>query len=174
MRCLREALARVTLGQPRSLQLAAIATDALLEGIDSPSLRILAGLDAGPAIGGEREEYFRKACAELGITIQSRKEAARYLIDLWLADIREGRIPPHDGCCKIISEVYYGVYDVFPDRNICGDALGISELVGAYWNYEDLEEREMIYEGRLVGKEEGRRILDSLVMSYAQKKESAG
>lgn len=168
MRCLRETLARLMLGQPRSLELVGIATAALVEGIDSPSLRVLAGLDVGPTLGGESETYFLKSCAELGIAIPGKKEAALYLLDLWLGDISEGRISPYEGCCKIMVGIYYGVYDLFPDKALSGDALGISELVGAYWGYDDLEDRAMEYDGNPVSMEEGRKILDAIVMSCAK------
>src|ERR1051325_2253452 len=106
MRCLREALARQMLGKLQPLELPAIATDALLQGIDSPSLRVLAGLDVGPALGGEREECFKKVCTELGIAFKEKKEAVFYLLELWLAHICEGRTQPYEGCRKIVSEIY--------------------------------------------------------------------
>lgn len=132
MRTLREALARRMLGRITPLDLPGVATEALVEGIDSPSLRVLAGLDIGPALGGERDEYFRKACSELGLHFGDRKEAAIYLRELYLEDIRSGRVSPEEGCRKIVWEVYYSVYDLFEGEGFVGEPFGIAELVGIH------------------------------------------
>ena len=45
------------------------AVQALVDGFDTPSLVILAGLDSDTSYTGERYDYFRKSLRELGINI---------------------------------------------------------------------------------------------------------
>jgi hypothetical protein len=158
------------LGKLQSLELPSIATKALLEGIDSPALRVLAGLDTSPTLAGEREEYFGRACTELGIAFKENKEAASYLLESLLTDIREGRMQPYEGCCKIVSEIYYGVPELFKGEKVCGESLDIAELVGIYWTYDDLKTKDLMSKGRFVSKEEGKKILDDGVLAFAGKR----
>jgi hypothetical protein len=74
---------------------------ALEHGLDSPALRILAGL--GPqTIWSEAEPYFRRTLAELGITLPTVDESLRRLYLREVAgQIAVGEIPPAKGLERI-------------------------------------------------------------------------
>ena len=75
------------------------ATRALLEGIDSPSVRQLAGMD-----GADSEDVratFRVALRELGIEIPSRREAAILLATEVARGITQGTVSPYEGATEI-------------------------------------------------------------------------
>jgi hypothetical protein len=85
-----------------------------------------------------------------------RKLREALLCELYLDDIRSGRVSPEEGCHKIVWEVYYSVHDLFEGGGFVGDAFGIAELVGIYWSYDDLEDHS--------GTE-----LDTAVLEFARK-----
>lgn len=72
----------------------------LIEGSDSPALRILAGLE--PLTDRfEAEDYFRRATRELGIRVPAVDE----MLDLYAEDLcrqlLDGRIPPKEALSKL-------------------------------------------------------------------------
>lgn len=87
------------------------AVEALVDGLDTPNLRILAGLQK-PLIWGEVDHYFELALSELCIPIPGDEETVRsYLRDI-AGDIVAGAIPPSEGC----REVYRISVDLdYPD-----------------------------------------------------------
>jgi hypothetical protein len=169
MRLIEEALARQMLGQLQLTELPAAATQAIVDGLDSPSLRILAGLEADPRNNREIESHFRRTCAELNVGYRDKRDAALYLRTLWAGDICEGRIPPFDGCCRIVRQIYYGARDLFNGENLCGEALGIEDFVGCYYSYFDEDAQHITSDGSLAGQEDMRKILDKAVLAAAQK-----
>jgi hypothetical protein len=75
------------------------ATQALLEGIDSPAVRRLAGMDG--ADGDDVRAAFRSALRELAIEIPSRREAAILLATEVARRITQGTVSPHEGAREI-------------------------------------------------------------------------
>ena len=75
------------------------ATRALLEGIDSPSVRRLAGMD-----GGDSEDVratFRATLRELAIEIPSPHEAVTLLVTEVARRITQGTVSPYEGAKEI-------------------------------------------------------------------------
>jgi hypothetical protein len=75
------------------------ATRALVEGIDSPSVRQLAGMD-----GADNEDLratFRSVLRELEIEIPSRREAAILVATEVARGITQGTISPYEGATEI-------------------------------------------------------------------------
>ncbi len=164
---LAQANALRLLNQASDSDLVEAGLQSLEDGLDSPSLRILAGLsDSYDAVN-----YFNKACSELGIAFQTSREAANFLIGCWMIEIVKGKIEPMEGCQKIIWKIYYNARDLVirEDEKVAGESIGLSELVGIYWSYDELEYGDKWYEKekRMVNPMEGRRILDQEVIRIA-------
>ena len=98
-----EVAARWVLGQVTGSQVAAAATQALLEGHDGPALREVAGT-FGPAIR-DVAPAFDRALVELGVAQRSRKEAALFLAKRYAARIVDGSLSPYAGARAIWHEL---------------------------------------------------------------------
>jgi len=86
---------RLSVGLHRSEDLPSIATDALVRGIDSPSLRELAG--QAPRDVRESVDLFVAALDELGIDMPTEQDALWKLAQLTAAQITSGAINAYDG-----------------------------------------------------------------------------
>jgi hypothetical protein len=89
------AVCRLVIGQLRSDELPEIATQALERGLDSPSLRELAGLSAM----GSREarDLFQAAVGEFGMVMPTKEEALLRLVRKTASEIVSGDVPPYEG-----------------------------------------------------------------------------
>ena len=116
-----------------------VAFQALEQGMDSPSLRILAGLSEN-----ENEflidSYFRNALQELSIKLPDKRQAA---IDVGLTianEIFDGKRTIFQGVRDIRSEAL----DSYPffEENIqyCYDSIGFEKIYGLYTTIEDLRD----------------------------------
>ncbi|MGD9853152.1 MAG: hypothetical protein AB7T38_18035 [Nitrospirales bacterium] len=99
---LRMAAANLVLGLLDGKNLADIATEALVEGEDSPSLRILAGLLESSS--SEEQILLEKAFQELAILKPNRIQAALHLSKEIAGKILEGQLSPYQGA-KNIHEI---------------------------------------------------------------------
>lgn len=97
---LAAALARRELGQQTGGDVVAWAADALAEGIDTPSLRILAGLESPPN-EFEVDRYLKAAADELGVRIPDRAGLVRLLAATLAGEIAAGRRSPEDGAKEL-------------------------------------------------------------------------
>jgi hypothetical protein len=88
-----------TLGLLTSDMLPGIAVRALEAGLDSPSLRQLAGLDSTDL--AEAEHLFRKTLSELGREILTTRQAALNYAFYISQEICSGREEPYSGARKI-------------------------------------------------------------------------
>ena len=120
------------LGRLPSEQLPQVATDWLAEGLDSPSLRQLAG--AGSPVMSEVGPLFEKVLAELKIATPKKEEALMFLARLYAQQIIEGAVSPYDGARKI----WWEVANAFDKRSQV-----LLAFVGAASELEDLPERTL-------------------------------
>lgn len=95
------------------------AVSLLKQGLDSPSLRILAGLDSSNLF--EAEDYLRRTLRELRIDEPDFETSARtYACDLCKA-IMTGTLAPRDGVaelCKVwVATDYATEYSIWPYLN---------------------------------------------------------
>ena len=114
-----------SLGQLASDKLPEIATDALVRGLDSYSLRILSG-ERDPILA-EVGPRFEKSLSELGIAIPGPYEAGMKIAHHYARSIVSGVIAPYEGAKIIWHEVFW-------------ELDGPEELrffVGAFSEYED-------------------------------------
>lgn len=90
---------RFIVGDVPSEDLPGIATDALVRGVDSPSLRELAGLR--PSDVREASDLFRAALDELGLPLPIKDEALWRLVRHIATRVVSGDLPPQDGAMWI-------------------------------------------------------------------------
>ena len=76
-----------------------IAADLLEAGLDTPSLRRLAG-ELCPTLG-ESGPLFEEILDELGVAIPDKSRAGLLLAKAYAAQITEGSLPAYDGACQI-------------------------------------------------------------------------
>ena len=96
----RKILARRYMGLAYDQEYVTWAVGMLVEGYDTPILRILAGLSF-PFASFEIDVYFSKTLVELGITIPDRETCLRtYALDV-ARGIVNGDITPEEGCHTI-------------------------------------------------------------------------
>jgi hypothetical protein len=85
-------------------RLPAAAADALEAGLDSPSLRQLAGADDDDT--ESIRNLFNKSLNELGVPLPSPSEAALSIARRIAGDIVRGKIDPYEGARQIWGKIY--------------------------------------------------------------------
>ena len=133
-----------------SSELPDMAVSALEAGVDSPSLRLLAG-ESHPT-WAECGPLFRCALQELGITPLSRTEAAHVLLRHAAERILNASMSPYEGACEI-SDVA---------RCFWGEELWqrLSIFIGLASEWQDDPDRRLIYEQGI--REKARELFDEL------------
>ena len=135
---MRLAMARLAVEQLRGDQAVGAAVESLVHGLDSPSLRILAGLDS-PHLD-EALPYLQAAARELQLPPMSRPAAAMLIAYSLARDILAGTITPHDGARAIWNQAYYEVQDqreldsFVADADDLDDALVMKVTDPALWD----------------------------------------
>jgi hypothetical protein len=90
---------RVAAGSVASEDLPEIATEALVRGLDSPALRVLAGQSRDDV--RDSADLFRVALEELGIDLPDPDSAQWLLARRTAGDIEAGRISPARGATEL-------------------------------------------------------------------------
>jgi hypothetical protein len=93
------AVSKVVLGLLRSDDLAGVAVQALEDGCDSPSLRILAGLNASEA--DETRRMFDQVLSELDVAVPSKRDAVIRLARETAKEILVGTTGTYPGAKQI-------------------------------------------------------------------------
>jgi len=133
----RQKIAKYVTGNMTSDQLPDIGMTGLEEGLDAPSLCILAGLTKNES-PFEIEHYFKLALDELKIALPDKREAAiEYAIGI-VGEIIEGK----KGIIKGTREIRYKAldsYDFFSeDEQYCYDSIGFETAYGLFDTFEEL------------------------------------
>ena len=95
----RQALLRLTVGDLAAEELPDLAADALTRGLDSPSLRMLAGARRGEY--DENRRLFVAAMKELGVDAPPAGAAIRELVRFWASELVAGALTPYEGARRI-------------------------------------------------------------------------
>jgi hypothetical protein len=112
--------------------LPALASKALQDGLDSPSLRSLAGMTLADS-RTDMEIFWGKAMGELGIPRPTKEEAAWLLVEHYIDKIIRREIDPYEGLEIIIM----GIYDQNLRHAYKPDEIGIDVLYSLYDIYGD-------------------------------------
>lgn len=115
-----------------------MAVTGLLEGLESESLVILAGMSESDN-KFQLTEYFENAINELKIELPDKRTAAIELSLFYAQEIIDNRLDPIDGLSKIIRNCLNS-YNFFDESNqYAMDSIQFHNLYGLYWTYDDLK-----------------------------------
>ncbi len=141
--------ARLLLGVLRSHEFPALAVRLLEEGHDAPELGVLA-TESNPVMS-EVEPLLRRALESLDCRPLGDEEAVMVLLRDCVGRLARGELPPREGLQLMIDEVVDPGRSrgVITSKDYACDSLGLHELYGAYWAYDDLLERpsEVSFDG---------------------------
>lgn len=115
-----------------------LACIALSEGMDSYSIRILAGINKTDF--DDIRKYLGKVANELQIKYPTREESAWILIRYYFEQIIGSHIEPHRGLHTIIWQIYNQTGWRNRDQKSVGDYIGIQNLYGLCDTYDDFLE----------------------------------
>lgn len=147
-------------------QLPAIALQALEEGIDSPSLRILAGLTSDE-YASVIQGYFNDTIRELDIVLPTQREAA---IEVALA-IAEEIFNNTRELSKGVQDIIYTIqqYPFFEEsKKHVYDSISLEQVTATFYTIQDLN--DAIYDTWVAGKTNKELLAEQLQILYNQLK----
>ena len=135
-------LAKFVTGNLTTSQLPEIAEIGLRQGLDTPSLHILAGLGKGDNVS-EIDHYFKRMLDELTIQLPEKRDAALIYATAIVDDIISGEIDIIAGVGFIRLEAM-DCHDFFSEsKHYCYDSIGFDKIYGLYVQYNDVEDGEI-------------------------------
>jgi len=133
----KQSIAKYLSGNLTISQISQVAYEAILEGYDSPSLYILAGLENENAF--VIQQYFNATLEELSIAIPGKRKAAIEYANGLAEDIIEGKRELIAG----VREMRYSAidsYDFFSETtNFVYDSIFFEYVYGLFVDYDDFE-----------------------------------
>ncbi len=133
----KERLAVQVVKNVSAQQLIKAAENALVEGWDSPSLRMLAGINEQDCDEWTVLRLLNNSLAELGITLPSKDDAVWILLCHHISQIANGTVSPLEGM-QAVEKYSFDFYEM--TKEYVGDSHDIHEMYGMFWNYEDIRE----------------------------------
>ncbi|WP_042274592.1 hypothetical protein [Faecalimicrobium dakarense] len=129
-------ISKYVLGNLQIEDLPLRAEKLLEEGYDTPSLRILAGLDNYP---WDIDYYLKLTLEELNIEVPNQKMAGLLLIEHHINQMIKKELDLIDGLKKIIDEVLWNL-ECFNDEEekYAYECIGFSELYSLYYAYDEV------------------------------------
>ncbi len=133
----RQNISRFVTGEIDMRSLPDIALQALQQNLDTPSLRILAGLSDSED-GYIIDKYFKDTLKELSIDLPDKRQAA---IEVGLAiaeEIFEGKQNVFEG----VQNIKWNAIDAYPfydeTKDYCYDSIGFEKVYGLFDTIDDL------------------------------------
>lgn len=99
-------------------------------------------MDSKPARLDEVVPPFVAYLQREGITVPTKDQAVWKLIAYHVSRIASGAADPISELQELISDVYWDYDFHTPTREYLGDSHGIQYLIGLYWEYDDMSERD--------------------------------
>jgi hypothetical protein len=119
--------------------------DSLDDNSDSVSLLILAGLSSEQYNYFEVIKYYEKALEEIGIVKPDKYQAALYLALCICKDLLSKVITPEEFLKEIMTKVYHKTWNEFNSYKFVGDYLGLQQIIGTYYEIDDLKNELIQY-----------------------------
>lgn len=135
-----EALAKYVLQEVLVDELPRIALEALESGLDSPSLRQLAG--AARNNTDENRRLFMAAVKELGFPVPSEAEAGMMEAKLLAGQALDGSITPYSAA----RQIYHGIYSRFRQLKELRSIAGLADAYEENENEREHYTHEMLLE----------------------------
>ncbi len=131
------------LGKIETQEIPLLATNALEQGYDSPSLRILAGLLPGITSKWEIDSYLKSTMKELKIEETSQGVTCFVIIRYFLEQIVDEEISPVEGLKKIVDSVFnttsfqqLRLHEM--NKKYANDYFEFNNLYSLYYQSDDL------------------------------------
>jgi len=138
----RQEIAKYVTGNLTTNQLPDIGVKGLEEGLDTPSLCILAGLSKNDN-PFQIENYFKLTLEELRIELPDRRQAALEYAFAILDEILEGKKDIILGTKEIYCDAI-GSYNFFSEtKDFCYDSIGFEVVYGLFDTYDDLSNADI-------------------------------
>jgi hypothetical protein len=141
----KQQIAKYVTGNLTTDQLPDIGVIGLQEGLDTPSIRILAGLSKNEN-PFQIEQYFRQSLKELKIELPDKRQAALELALAIVDEILEGKKDIIEGT----SEIKYKAIDSYDfhseNKQYCYDSIGFHTAYGLYDTYDELSTADRPWE----------------------------
>lgn len=135
----RQLLAKYITGNLWTDLMPKVGIECLEEGLDTPSLRILAGLEKNED-SSVIEHYFLSALKELNIPVAMPKRQAALVYACKLADeIIEGKKEIISGIVEIKNKALECYDFSSEDKHYVFDSISFEKINGLYYEYDDLE-----------------------------------
>ncbi len=140
--------ARLTLGGTHGERLVTLCDQLLTADCYTDAIAELAACT--DPILSTAKPIFRRVLTELQLDPPSNADATWILLRHHLARIVGGDCSSRDGMRCVAEEVYYPADLYSQTQKYVGDSHGIEHLMGAYYGYDDLEERpnEVSFDGK--------------------------
>jgi hypothetical protein len=126
-------VAAVTLGLLPGDELPDVATAALVDGYESPSLAALAGQSTSRYDAVECRRLLEKALDELGLRVPTVIDAGQTMVRVYARLVAAGEVEPSDGASRFMR-VFQAVTEVAPGHGT--DAIGAGRLIDLYFEYD--------------------------------------
>ncbi|PXY02563.1 hypothetical protein DF185_00270 [Marinifilum breve] len=168
----KEKICKYVLGEYSYSHLPQLALDALIEGYESESLYILAGMtDNNPTY--ERQKYFEKALTEISFSLPNRTESANILLDHYLEQMITKPSDSFHIMQLIDNELYTKVFQTekedMEDEKYVGQEAGIEKLYTWYRELQDLDDGSpLFYYTDLTKEEQEKKFKEHLVYEAQQ------
>lgn len=132
-------IAKMVIGYRTHTSLQTIALEALDEGLDSPSLRILAGL-ANNEYPSIVDHYFYETLKELEIELPNKKTAA-IEVAVWIVDeINAGRKSVFEGTKELIDKTINVIAGDKKNTFYAYDSIAFEKAYGLFYTIDDLQD----------------------------------
>lgn len=133
----KQLIGQYALGNLMAAHLIDVAYQGLLEGFESPSLIILAGIEKN-GNPFEIEQYLKSALIELGINIPDRRTASLEYATIIAQDIIEGRKDIFKGVSEMIYKVLHRFGFIAETVYYLYDSINFEGIYGLYHTCDDL------------------------------------
>lgn len=137
----REAAAFYALGLVTSEDLPELATEWLCNGLDSQSMRVLAGESA--PIMSDVAPLFEAVLNELSVELPDEGGAVLVVLEVYLRQIVSGAIDPFEGMALIQNHLGGYFYDT--STKFLGDGIGIERMHTWYRELQDAEDGSTLF-----------------------------
>jgi len=135
----RHLLAKYRIDKLRTMQLPELALQGLMEGMESESLVILAGMSKYDS-AFEIQEYFEKSLIELKIDLPDKRQAAIIFALGLIEEIENGELDIIKGIYKI-KNTAIDSYDFIDESDkFCYDSIGFEIIYGLFDEYFEIKE----------------------------------
>ncbi|MFT5250786.1 MAG: hypothetical protein ACI93P_002529 [bacterium] len=140
-----------------------LAYDAMLNGYESESMTILAGMTVQDSMS-ERIQYFQKGLDELGLKLPQKREAAITLLKHYLTEIIDNPNNSYEYMIRIDNELYKPIFlEESSTKKYVGEEIGLEKMYTWYRELQDFkDESRLLYYNELPKESQKQKFIEHL------------